>query len=385
MPKAGEALKDIQTVSNTAIAPAPRSNNGVNDVKPIKARVMDDVRVLSTEAPEAPKAASRGSSSGRRRVNSQKPGNFHIPEWEHGESSEGSRGNDGGSPLPWLIGGGLLGLSILGVGAWLVMGSLGKDSEATAQWVPTENVGNLDDSDTELTSEERQVNQEIQQSVETGTRVIEEARDILTKFTSITDLEEFRSVVRFPDETMPLIKKWYETKPIVGDEIKEVGYGGRVNVDGHMASITLQMADYSLRQVAIEKTADGYRIDWQSWVAWTEIDWDLLFEKRPIEPKTVLVNCVLDSYYNRYFNDDTKWAVIKLTNPQSERTLYGYIDRENLKLMRFVADLAKGAISARLQIQYPEDAVAGEQVIITDHLANGWVIINKETTDSDTE
>ena len=140
-----------------------------------------------------------------------------------------------------------------------------------------------------------------------------------------------------------------------------------------MAAVLIQLADYSVKAAALEKTVDGYRVDWESWVGWTELDWDDFFTERPTEPKIVLVQCSVDTYYNRNFRDESKWVSIKMTNPQSYKTLYGYIDRSNPTLMRHAINMGAGESRAVFKIRYPKDSEVANQVVITEFLTSGWV------------
>lgn len=351
------------------------------------ARPMDqalapaDIPAAEVKTPEPKEFAAASTlgnesrSSGRRRVRQSTRGTDAKPDWEQ-TSVSNKRESGQGSPILWIVGASLLGLSVVAVGAWLLVGNTKQSNTSgnadTEEWKP-EVTGIAPPEKVELTEEEKKTNQEIQDSIASGNNVLEQADDIVKKFLSVRKVEDFEALVRFPETTMPKIRKWYKKHHLEPTLVKEVGYGGRVTVKGKMASLALQMDDYSLRQIALERTKAGYRVDWESWVSWTEMDWDELFDKRPVEPVTVMVRCSLDTYYNRYFRDDSKWLAVKMTNPGSDRTLYGYVDRGDPTLMRLIGDLGANPTAAILKIRYPKDAVAGNQAIITKHILNGWV------------
>ncbi|MBK1831791.1 hypothetical protein JIN77_13730 [Verrucomicrobiaceae bacterium R5-34] len=324
---------------------------------------------------KAPTDSQEPRSSGRRRVRQGGPATESKPNWEQG-SGKSSSESEGDKPVMWIVGGSLLGLNVVAVGAWLMFGNNDKTPTSVAdpseEWQPAVSALVPEEKD-ELSEEEKKEKQEIQKNLDRGNDVLAQADEVVKKFLNVTKVEDFESVVRHPEVTMPKIKAWYEKHPLEPTPVKQVGYGGRVTVKGNMASLALQMEDYTIRQVAMVKGDDGYRVDWESWVAWTEMPWDELFEKRPVEPQTVFVRCSLDTYYNRYFRDDSKWVAIKMTNPGSDRTLYGYADRDDPTLMRLLADVGGHSSAAVLKIRYPEEAVAGDQVIITEHVLNGWV------------
>ncbi|WP_435894052.1 hypothetical protein [Oceaniferula spumae] len=389
IPKGTDAAR-AKKVSHQSIAPVPRSKK---EPRPIAARPLEQAPPApekdkpSMPAAKAATSASSGST-GRRRVRHKGAGEMAEPDWEQAPSSSSHKHSEESSPLLWIVGGSLLGLSVVGIGAWLVIGSMNKDrtavTETAEQWVPEETTLTTGDEEVELTEDEKKTQREIQDSIDAGVNVLTQAEEVVTKFLSAKTVEELEPLVRFPDVAMPKIRKWYQTHPLEPIAVKTVGYGGRVTVKGDMASLAVQLDDYSVRQIALERTPSGYRVDWESWVSWTEMDWEDLFTKRPVEPKEVRVRCSVDTYYNRDFNDDTKWLAVKLINTESDRTLYGYVDRDDPSLMRFVGDLGAGSTAATLKIRYPKDAAADNQVIITEHVMNGWVTpakSEKSTTD----
>lgn len=378
--------ENVKEASNQNIRPAPRDKM---KAQPIEARSMDQAAALTADlSKESKKASSKSSSatssrsSGRRRVRHKKAGSQQVPEWEH---SAPKTGNQQGNTALWIIGASLVGLAVLAIGAWLVIDTMKNDPGANQgsadQWVPDDSF--TADHKIELTPEEKKTNQEIQDSIKTGVSVLAEAESVVQKFLSATTTEELRGLVRFPETSMPRIEAWYKSHPLEPTAFKQVGYGGRVTVKGTMASLSVQMSDYTLKQIALERTDEGYKVDWESWVSWTEMNWDDLFTKRPTKPKRVLVRCAIDTYYNRDFNDDTKWLAVKMVNPQSDRTLYGYIDRNDPSLMRFVSDLGAGSVAATLEIRYLENTKVGNQVIISKHVTNGWVAPSKSKADAD--
>ena len=333
-------------------------------VPPVVARSIDDVEPLSP--------SEQASGSFEHHASKRRPIQQELPEWERETEQVNSSRYRQKSPLPWVVGGTLLGLTLVGLGAWVVLGTVGKQEVAKLpgediQW---ESHGAV--------TEEKPVTEEIQNFLTTGNDVLESAEPIIERFLTVENFEDFRPLVRFPDVAMPRIEEWYKHHPLKTKDVKEVGYGGSVTVKNNMTSLTLQMKDYTLKQIALVRTDDGYRIDWESWVGWTEMSWEQLIKERPTEPQIVLVRAKIDAYYNRDFTDEAKWVSITLNNPNSDRTLYGYVDREDPTLTRLISGVSSGEVAVTVKIRYPENARAGNQVIITEFIFNGWVAPEKE-------
>ena len=147
------------------------------------------------------------------------------------------------------------------------------------------------------TAESLETDKEIQATLAIGQEAKEVSEKLLGKFFAVKNVEDFAPIVRNPEVTMPRIRKWYESRPLKFAKIKKIGYRDDIRAKGQMASVLIQRADYAVKAVALEKTVDGYRVDWESWVGWTELNWDDFFKERPTEPKVVLVQCAICLLY----------------------------------------------------------------------------------------
>ena len=82
----------------------------------------------------------------------------------------------------------------------------------------------------------------------------------------------------------------------------------------------------------------------------------------------------MDNYYNREFNDDSKWVSVRLAHPTSERTIYGYIAKDSPSMMVLLADIRNmERLATIIKVHYPENSVANNQVVISEYLLKGWV------------
>ena len=286
--------------------------------------------------------------------------------------------------MAMIISGSLLGLVVVGVGSWLVMGTLdsGESKHSADSDLSQSGMGGVGgagdispvDTSIQLTEEEQQVRDEIQESVNTGMDVMVESEKVVRAFLTAESAEDLEGLVRTPEVTVPRMREWYVRHQWTPPGAKQVCVGGKVTVKGVMASMSVQVDDYSIKMIALERTADGYLIDWESWVAWSGMDWADLFKKRPTEAVEIRVICQKDSYYNRLFRDEKKWLAVKMECPDADRLLYGYIESDTTTLTSLVGDLNSGQrIPVTLKVRYPEGSVADNQVVIEEYLQHGWV------------
>lgn len=74
-------------------------------------------------------------------------------------------------------------------------------------------------------------------------------------------------------------------------------------------SITVSGAEFETKQMDFIDGADGLKVDWESWVGWSEMPWDDFLKIKATEPKLVRVMLKWVDYYNFDFSDEKKWRV----------------------------------------------------------------------------
>ncbi|MCP5535882.1 MAG: hypothetical protein H7A51_06565 [Akkermansiaceae bacterium] len=347
------------------LVPQPRDKKSN---KPIVSRPLSKEDTLPAAQP------ALSGPDGQKRVRRKKQLPQAGLEWERKPSTKPEAPDN---PMMWIVAGSLLGLTVVGIGAWLVIDSIDKDdppADPVASLPSDASTEPLTIDEDQMTDEEKRRQQEIADSVKTGMSVLTDAEAVVRQYLNAKTPAELEALVRTPEVTVPRMRAWYAQEKWETPGAKDVGYGGRVTVKGVMASMAVRLNDYSIKQIALENTPDGYKVDWESWVAWSAMPWEDLFKKRPIDPVEVRVHCSLDSYYNRLFDDDNKWVAVRLEHPDSDRAIYGYIDKESPALMRMLGDLRnRGSVAATIKISYPEDSVAKNQVYINEYLQSGWV------------
>ena len=101
-----------------------------------------------------------------------------------------------------------------------------------------------------------------------------------------------------------------------------VGHKNSIIINGDTITMDVQLDNFDIKKIAVVKTVAGYKVDWESWVAWTSVNWQELFDLRPTDPVEVRVLCKRVNYYNRVFNDSTKWFAVRLSHPYSDKSIY---------------------------------------------------------------
>ena len=279
-----------------------------------------------------------------------------LPAWEQDRPVAASEPI---SALTWILSGSLLGVSIVVVSIWLMVQSIDDDitydaSDAVAE--PQKDISSIDTRQAE------------------ESRMMKESKKVVVEFLEAKTEADVEGLIRTPDISIPRMRAWYDRDPWVTPGVRVVGHKNNIIINGDTITMDVQLDNFDIKKIAVVKTVAGYKVDWESWVAWTSVNWQELFDLRPTDPVEVRVLCKRVNYYNRVFNDSTKWFAVRLSHPYSDKSIYGYIDSESPQFHRFITDLVREKeVSATLKIRYPQNSPVGNQVSIVEHMQSGWV------------
>lgn len=371
--KLSQHVEGSQITSRDLDGPKPIATkpHDKKESKPILARPLTATDTVPPSDQEPSSTGSALQSQNRQRVTRKKSPLEPAPSWESQASSSTSAD---GNPLTWIVGGALISLTVVGIGAWLAMDNFNsKEKTKSTNYGNPLADGGMGDA-VELTEDDLINQEEIKASVNTRMDVMVGAEKVVRGFLTAETSAELESLVRTPEVTVPRMRAWYTKHPWSPPGAKQIDYLGGASTKGVMHLMSARLNDFSVKHVAVERTAKGYLVDWESWVAWPEMEWDELFEKRPTESVQVRVTCTMDDYYNRLFRDDTKWQAVKIEYPDADRAVYGYVDHQTSTLKSFLRDLkGRNSLQATIKIRFPEGSVANNQVIIEEYVQNGWV------------
>lgn len=199
---------------------------------------------------------------------------------------------------------------------------------------------------------------------------------LIEKLAEAENVEELSKLVCNSWRVAPLMKDYYADdwskwkRPRVSKR-EYVGYRDR------FFQYDLELEDFSWRSAVFEKIDDRYVLDWESWVGYSEIPWKEFKEKKPTKPFVMRAKVEYGRYHNFGFQDEERWECLKLISPDGEEVIFGYfeVDSDVSKDFQEVMEGLDGEpIDAlTLRIRYPEDGKAGNQVLITEVMALGWV------------
>lgn len=194
-------------------------------------------------------------------------------------------------------------------------------------------------------------------------------------FLEAPTVEESLRWVLNPEKIRPKAEAWYARQPYQTPYFK--GFTGEtyaLDQEGVRAqSLGVRIGSFDKRQLAMVKLPDGdFRVDWESWVGWSEMSWEDFKKQRSAEAKLFRVSSSPTAYYNFDFKDDSKWVSSRLDSPDKSDFLYGYapVGSEVAAIMKPI-DGAKEQLLI-VKLKFPPDAKMDNQVII-EEVREGWL------------
>lgn len=208
--------------------------------------------------------------------------------------------------------------------------------------------------------------------------------EAVERFLGATTVDELLAVTLRDRYQQDRIRDYYRTRELKPKVAKQVASGGRIVKNGDLWATDVIFSDNSRRPITVQRGENGYRVDWESWVGYSEMTWEDIREARTMTPVVFRVLCSKVEYYNYGFGDEGKWASFRLQSPDREHTLFGYVARrseEEKRLVRY-GDKEGKPRAFMVKIRFAEDS-GPNQVIIDEVLSAGWSAVGEKFGFSD--
>lgn len=202
-----------------------------------------------------------------------------------------------------------------------------------------------------------------------------EIETVAKSFLTAPTVEEALRHVRDPEETAPKLNAWLAGKTYAAPGFRELVGDSVSNRDttGEVFTVNVRTGDFELREIVVIGTEGNLKVDWESWVGWSEMPWEEFQQKRPVEGKWFRVELSRVQYYNFDFKDDSEWVSYRLISPDGISSLYGYVPRLSPLDEKIRPVDQNGKDKLLLKLKFPPDASSNNQVIIEAVAGQNWV------------
>lgn len=327
---------------------------GAGDVPPPLLATLRrvDVDAESTE-PEPQKV--------RRKKRRRKVDELKNIEWEN--QSRGSRRGENWQ-MKWMLIGGVALFILMVTGIVL---ALRKGPQATPQVVATANPQSATSSKI----------LEPAVTVRGENTIIAEAEPLVSKFLNATQVDEILPLVRDVKLNEARIRQFYPNGKIAAIGIARFNTTGQLTSQGQAWQLGVTTRDQDEKFIILIDSSDGLKVDWESWVGWSDMPWDKFMATKPTTSHLFRVKFSPVEYYNFGFSDDQKWQSCRLESPNGESSIYGYIEKGSLLDIQIRAFKDTKFAFLILLLKYPSDANSPKQVLIERLVSDSWVLANE--------
>lgn len=205
--------------------------------------------------------------------------------------------------------------------------------------------------------------------------LIKELESLSASFLNASTVDELLKYVRERSQTEPKIRAYYPDGKIAAPGMSAFNTTGAISFNGRLASIAVRTKDFAEKQLAFVRTVEGLKVDWESYVAWSEMPWSQFISEKPVRPLVFRAKLRSLDYYNFGFSDEDEWRSYELRAPDGEYVLYGYVKRDSALDQKIRPLESKASILVTLSLKYPPGKdVKDNQVIIDGMVGNGWVV-----------
>ncbi len=297
-----------------------------------------------------------------------------LAEGEHHEWAD-AQDEHSGKGLKLVISIALMSLLLIGgLGYWFLFGS----ADLTKPIVATD-IMDDDRSETKIEPEDEvEKGEGIYVYNSKNKEQVEQLKEFLTGMYAAKTVDELLLYVRPSENIKEKMVKFYKGNTLNQSPFKEIDLAVNTPDLPHFLSFRCQTQDYNNHFGFLKYSREEILLDWESYVAFSDMGWSELAENKPTDAVRVRVTAKRAFYYNDEFTDERKWQSVSLVSPNEADAIYGYVEKgsatEHLLFNFGNSDNRKVV----LDVYFPENAKKGNQVFIGSVVTNGWIIKDKE-------
>lgn len=201
--------------------------------------------------------------------------------------------------------------------------------------------------------------------------------EFLTKLFAAKTVDEMLPYVHPSENIREKMIKFYGGESVSQSPFKELNFANNISDYPGFLTFNSTSKDYSKKSGILRYSEEKILLDWESYVAYSEMTWDELAEKRPTDPVKLRVTARRTQFYNDDFIDENKWQAVSLSSPNEDEPIYGYVLKGSATIQRLFNFGLSDKRNYILEVHFPENAKAGNQVVIKRILEEGWIAIDE--------
>lgn len=206
--------------------------------------------------------------------------------------------------------------------------------------------------------------------------VSDTSQNVLESFLAATSVDEKLSFSVQTPRIEAAMRKYYNDHPVGAIPYLRIEKVSGSPAD--YAEFRVVLRDGTKKFAAVISTSAGFRVDWASFVALGDLEWERMRMTRPTTPVLMRVVGSLASRFTGPFSDDARLLCLRLlpASDSAAAPVYGYVPKDSdiaLQLQGWLAREASEGTPLTLRLCYPSQTNGYDQVWITELVVPGWV------------
>lgn len=205
---------------------------------------------------------------------------------------------------------------------------------------------------------------------------IQDAHEVIERFFRVVTIEELLPILRPVDGLEDKVRRYYRIHPLPDETFDSIDkQSSALYEDRQCFETQIRIKNQPARLMTLMKIDERFRIDWESWVGWSEMNVTTLREKKPLTPVEVRVTLEKESYYNYDFPSalESRWQSYKLTFADDGQILHAYVERASPIHQQIAPPSDVPLRPLILRIRYQNEESHPSQVLIDSVVSEGWV------------
>lgn len=202
----------------------------------------------------------------------------------------------------------------------------------------------------------------------------------LERFLAAPTVDEKLSLALNASQVEPALRVYYRNHP--------AGALPYSHIERHSQSpagfteFRVVLRDGTKKFAAVVPTPEGPRVDWASFVALGDLEWEQMRQARPTQPVLMRVLATPGEQFTGPFSNREKLRCLRLVPAAdpSAMPVYGYVPRETelaSQLDLWLGQDASGGTPLTLRLCYPAQTPTHDQAWISELVVPGWVTVAK--------
>ena len=203
-----------------------------------------------------------------------------------------------------------------------------------------------------------------------------EPRLVLERFLAAGSVEDRMKLVANASALKESLYDYYGKHPAGAIPYDQIEYG--LKSQESFTEFRVVLKDGTKRFAAVVATPEGPMVDWPSFVALGDLDWEQMRQSRPKTPILMRVLAAPAVHFSGHFSDADALRCVQMVpagNP-SAAPVYGYLPRGSDldRQIDYHLRSAGGELAAlTVKVCYSHESTGNDQVWITDLVVSGWV------------